>query len=151
MKYEVFLRKSDAIYKVSAFDCRTEEAPRQLALYLFRHYPVSFSDDQLSENGDSEKILRDQRSGLIIWREGDMECKLPEGFFYVNESREEMEPEKRWWETSLPQSKKMVIEIDIKAAYKKGFSEGYVQGIEEGKEEGYRQGIHDLICHVELN
>jgi hypothetical protein len=149
MKYEVFLKKADGTYKVSGYECRTTEAPRQLALYLFRHYPVSFFDDVLSDNGDTEKILRDARNGLIVWREGDMECKLPEGFFYVNEAKENKKP--RWWEECLPQSKKLVIEVDIKEAYKRGFGDGHAQGLEEGKDEGYRQGIHDAIYQMEMN
>ena len=151
MKYSVFLKKADGTYKVTGYECRKEDASRQLALYLFRHYPVSFFDDELSENGDHEKILKDSRNGLIVWRQGDMECKLPEGFFYVNESREDITTERKWWESCLPQSKKMVIEIDIKESYNKGFGEGYMQGLEEGKDEGYRQGIQDFICQVQLN
>ncbi len=151
MKYGIFLKRTDGTYKVSGYECRTEEASRQLALYLFRHYPVSFSDDVLAENGDTEKILKDARNGLIVWREGDMECKMPEGFFYVNEDKVEADKQEKWWESCLPQSKRMVIEVDIKDAYKKGFGEGYAKGIEEGKDEGYRQGIHDFVCQVQLN
>lgn len=150
MKYDVFLKKEDGTYKVSGYECRAEEAPRQLALYLFRHYPVRFYDDTLSAEGDSEKILKDARTGLIVWREGDMECKLPEGFFYVDPVKEQVKTP-RWWDECLPQSKKQVIELDIKEAYRRGFGDGHAQGIEQGKDEGYRQGIHDALYQLELN
>ncbi|MGP8217059.1 MAG: hypothetical protein ACLQQ4_15935 [Bacteroidia bacterium] len=139
MKYGIFLNKADEIYKVSGIECSAEDASRQLSLYLFRHYPVSFYDDRLSEDGDSEKILKDSRNGLIVWREGDLECKLPEGVFYITENIEDAPQEEKWWKYGLPESKKMVIEGDIKSAYKKGYGEGY------------RQGICDLMHQVQLN
>ena len=144
MEYSIFLKRKDGTYKVSGFECRSIDASRQLALYLFRHYPVSFYDDKLSEEGDTEKILKDSRSGLIVWRQGDMECKLPEGFFFINENKKADAKEERWWEVALPKSKKLVIEIDIQNAYKNGFTAGYAKGLEEGKDEGYRQGIQDV-------
>lgn len=151
MEYGVYLKRADGTYKVSGFECRATEASRQLALYLFRHYPVSFFDDRLDECGDTEKILKDRRSGLIVWREGDRECKLPEGYFYIEQGKPETQENTRWWESALPQSKKALIEIDIKDAYKKGFSEGYSQGLDAGKEEGYRQGIRALVRQPQLN
>lgn len=142
MQYNIFLKRDDGTFKVSGTECRKEEASRQLALYLFRHYPVRFFDDKLGEDGDTEKVLRDSRSGLVIWRQGDLECKLPEGFFYIDPEKKDVTKEK-WWEVSLPKSKKLVIEIGIQEAYKKGYREGYSKGVDDGKDEGYRQGIHD--------
>jgi len=144
MNYSIYLKRKDGTYKVSGFECRSIEASRQLALYLFRHYPVNFFDDKLGEDGDTEKILKDTRSGLIVWREGDMEVKLPEGFFHVDKVDKESFKEEKWWEASMPVLKKQVAEADIEHAYKDGFSEGYAKGLEEGKDEGYRQGIQDM-------
>lgn len=144
MEYSIFLKRKDGTYKVSGYESRPSEAPRQLALYLFRHYPVRFYDDKLSEDGDTEKILKDSRSGLIVWREGDMECKLPEGYFFVNESKSGEGKEDMWQKLTLPIAEKQFLEVDIQNAYKNGFSAGYAKGIEEGKDEGYRQGIHDV-------
>jgi len=143
MQYSIYLKRKDGTYKVSGFESRSIEASRQLALYLFRHYPVRFYDDKVSEEGETEKILKDSRSGLVIWRQGDMECKLPEGFFFVNENKMELNSEEKWWQIAFPESKKQVIELDIENAYKDGFQEGYMKGLEQGKDEGYRQGIHD--------
>ena len=127
MKFEIFLKKANETYKVTEFECCKGEASRQLSLYLFRHYPVSFYDDLLSDTGDSEKVLKDARSGLVVWRQGDMECTIPEGFFYVNEYKETQAQQISWWETSLPQSKKVAIEIDIDDAYTRGYMEGLKQ------------------------
>jgi flagellar biosynthesis/type III secretory pathway protein FliH len=149
MKYNILVKKDDGTYKVSDFECRAEDSSRQLALYLFRHYPVSFFDDKLDEQGDTEKVLKDTRTGHIVWRQGDLESKLKEGHFYIKEKKEE--PELRWWEEALPQSKRMIIEVDIQNSFKKGFREGYNKGIEEGKEEGYRQGVLDSARHAQLN
>ena len=131
MEHSIYLKRADGTYKVSGFNCRKEDAPRQLALYLFRHYPVNFFDDLLDEAGDTEKILKDTRSGLIVWREGDRECKLPEGYFYLEENKAEPLTNEKWWQSALPQSKKALIETDIKDAYQKGFAEGYAAGVEE--------------------
>jgi flagellar biosynthesis/type III secretory pathway protein FliH len=149
MKYDILLKKSDGTYNVSCFECKAEDSSRQLALYLFSHYPVSFFDDRLEEQGDTEKVLKDTRNGHIVWRQGDLECKLKEGYFSVKEKKEE--PEIRWWEEALPKSKKLIIEVDIQNSYKKGFREGYSKGMEEGKEEGYRQGVLDSARHAQLN
>lgn len=149
MKYDILLRKDEGIYKVTDFECRAEESAIQLALYLFRHYPVRFYDDKLSEDGDTERVLKDTRTGYIVWRQGDMECKMKEGYFYLQERKEENAT--RWWEKALPKSKKLVIEADIQHSYKKGFNEGYNKGIEEGKEEGYRQGVLDAALCNHLN
>src|SRR6185312_13940366 len=150
MKYAIYLKRADGKYKVSDFECRVADASRQLALYLFRHYPVSFFDDKIDETGDTEKILRDSRTGFIVWREGDMECKMAEGFFYLEQEKNKKEDEK-WWHASLPKSKKLVIEIDIRDAYQKGFTEGYAKGLDSGRDEGYRQGVLDSAANPFYN
>jgi flagellar biosynthesis/type III secretory pathway protein FliH len=151
MKFAIFLKRPDGVYKVSGFESRITEASTQLALYLFRHYPVSFFDDKLDEEGkDTEKILRDSRNGFIIWRQGDMECKMPEGFFYVDAEKEKKQDEK-WWQASSPKTKKLVIEVDINEAYQKGFSEGFAKGLDSGRDEGYRQGVLDSAANPYLN
>jgi flagellar biosynthesis/type III secretory pathway protein FliH len=145
MKYNIFLKRPDGTYKVSVFESEADEASRQLSLYLFRHYPVSFFDDMLDKEGDNEKVLKDSRTGKIVWREGELNCRLEEGYFFVEEKKEE--EIEQWWKNALPTSKKISIELDIQHAWKKGFAEGYAKGIEEGREEGYRQGIHNRVIN----
>jgi len=141
MTYNIFLKRPEGTYKVSVFDSEADEAAKELSFYLFRHYPVNFCDDQLDEAGDSEKVLKDNRSGKIVWREGDRTCRLQEGYFFVEEKvQDEQAP---WWRTALPHSKKQSIELDIQSAWKRGFSEGYAKGTEEG----YQQKINELITN----
>lgn len=141
MKYNIFLKRPEGTYKVSIFESGAEDAARQLSLYLFRHYPVSFFDNDMG-NGDSEKVLKDSRSGKIVWREGELNCRLEEGYFFT-EVQDETEDAPCWWKDALPASKKVSIELDIQNAWKKGFAEGYAKGVDEGREQGYRQGVYD--------
>jgi len=147
MTYNIFLKRPEGTYKVSLFDGEPDEAARQLSLYLFRHYPVSFFDDML-DGGETEKVLKDSRSGRIVWREGELACRLEEGYFFTEEQKPE-EP-MQWWQSALPTSKKISIELDIQNAWNKGFEEGYAKGVEEGREEGYRQGIQNGVM-TEMN
>jgi hypothetical protein len=147
MTYSIFLRRHDGVCKVSVFESKEEDAARQLSLYLFRHYPVSFFDDETDAAGDMEKVLKDCRTGKIVWRQGDTTSKIEEGEFYVEQDKEPSK-ELRWWESALPASKKVSIELDIQNAWKKGFAEGYGKGLEEGREQGYRQGVRDKSLSV---
>jgi hypothetical protein len=121
MKYGIYVRRHDGAVKLSALECEADDRARQLSLYLFRHYPVSFFDDVTDAAGDMEKVLKDSRTGMVVWREGDTSCKIEEGEFYIE----------------------ALTELDIQDAWKSGFSEGYAKDVEDGREQGYRQGVRD--------
>jgi len=138
MKYILFLKRPEGTYKVSAFESDAEylsdqkaEAATQLSLYLLRHYPVTFTDN---ESGGAAgcpplkgRALKDKRNGKIVWRPGALQCTLQEGLFYA-EAQQEQPAETCWWKYALPASKRTSIEMDIQNAWKKGFEEGYAKG-----------------------
>lgn len=128
--YSIYLKRKEEIHKVSLIECEAQDAARQLSLYLFRHYPVSFFDENIDAAGDYEKVLKDCRTGKITWRQGHLTCTLEEGEFYIEEDKKPVK-EVPWWESALPASKKLSIEMHIQNAWKQGFSEGYNKALEE--------------------
>ncbi len=133
MTYSIFFKAPRWQY-VKSLSSKVRKKTQQGSFhYTFSgHYPVSFFDDETDAAGDTEKVLKDCRTGKIVWRQGDTSSKIEEGEFYVEQNKEPSK-ELRWWESALPASKKVSIELDIQNAWKKGFAEGYGKGLEEGK------------------
>jgi len=116
-----------------------------LAKYMSRWYPLGFFDDTLDEtSGDSEKVLKDNRTGKIVWREGEHTIKIEEGAFWITETKGE--PKAPMSEsdqallmeirTLMKTEKPLLKLLDFINKQKIG---AYTEGLYQGRGQGYTE------------